>query len=112
MTSTVLASPDLVALAKEHEGDVRAFLAATEGTELLGKVIEAVAAGDTITVSSLVGDLTPQQASKILGIARPTLMKLIGDGVIESHRVGRHHRLRVDDVLRLRDARERQQRKS
>ena len=104
--TTVLASPDLVTLAQEHSGDVRAFLSADEGSELLEKVVEAVAAGDTITVSSLVGDLTPAQAAKMLGVTRPMVMKWIADGQLESTRAGSRHRLKVDDVLRLRAERE------
>lgn len=49
-------------------------------------------------------------AARILGVSRPTLMKMIGSGVVASHMVGSHHRLLAEDVyavLRARRDRER-----
>lgn len=54
--------------------------------------------------------LTTTTAAGILGISRPTLMKLIDKGEIPSHKVGSHTRLKAVDVysaLRARRERER-----
>ncbi len=48
-------------------------------------------------------------AAEILGISRPTLMKMVKEGTIPASRVGTHTRLQTDDVLsKLRERRERE----
>lgn len=69
-----------------------------------------MARGGTVTIGAVPEVLTTSAAAGILGISRPTLMKMINEGAIPSHMVGTHHRLRVDDVfaaLFARRARER-----
>lgn len=78
--------------------------------KLLQHVLDVVARGGTVTVGSVPEILTTSTAAGILGISRPTLMKMINEGSIPSHMVGTHHRLRAEDVyaaLRARRARER-----
>lgn len=69
-----------------------------------------MARGGTVTIGSVPEVLTTSAAAGILGISRPTLMKMINTGLIPSHKVGTHHRLRAEDVfaaLRARRSRER-----
>jgi excisionase family DNA binding protein len=78
--------------------------------KLLQHVLAVMARGGTVTVSTVPKELTTTAAAEVLGISRPTLMKMIGDGAIPAHRVGTHHRLHSEDVfaaLRARRARER-----
>lgn len=51
--------------------------------------------------------LTPSQAAEVLGVSRTHLMRIVQKGEIPFRMVGAHHRLRLDDVLRYRDERER-----
>ena len=44
-------------------------------------------------------------AADLLGVSRPTLMKLAREGEIDSFKVGTHTRFKRDEVLRVRDAR-------
>ncbi|MQY25666.1 helix-turn-helix domain-containing protein [Nocardia aurantia] len=54
--------------------------------------------------------LTSQQAADLLGVSRPTIKRWIEKGELPAELVGkRYHRLRLDDVLRYREARRRQQ---
>jgi excisionase family DNA binding protein len=78
--------------------------------KLLQHVLAVMARGGTVTVTTMPKELTTTAAAEVLGVSRPTLMKMIGDGAIASHRVGSHHRLHSEDVfaaLRARRARER-----
>lgn len=78
--------------------------------KLLQQVLDVVARGGTVTIGSVPQVLTTSTAAGILGISRPTLMKMLNEGTIPSHMVGTHHRLKADDVfaaLRARRARER-----
>lgn len=76
--------------------------------ELILRVLDATAKGGALIVAPLPEELTTSTAAKILGISRPTLMKMIREGRIPAHEVGTHHRLRTQDVLtELRRRRER-----
>jgi excisionase family DNA binding protein len=51
--------------------------------------------------------MTTTVAADVIGVSRPTLVKMIDRGDIAAHRVGTHRRLRRDDVLAARAARRR-----
>jgi excisionase family DNA binding protein len=83
-----------------------------EAYRVLKEVLEAMANGMAITVMPRHTMLTTQEAADLLGISRPTLVKLLGDGEIPFEQRGRHRRLLLTDVLdyqqRARVARDRQ----
>jgi excisionase family DNA binding protein len=70
---------------------------------IVARVVEILAAGGTVTVGAMPPELTTTTAARMLGISRPTLMKMVKRGEIPSHRVGSHTRLLPDDVLAARD---------
>lgn len=72
---------------------------------LVFKVIENAAERHTMTLSTTPEELTTTAAADLLGISRPTLMKLIEAGDVPSHKVGTHNRLRTVDVLEFRGRR-------
>lgn len=74
---------------------------------VLRQVAEAMKRGKAITVAPLNQQLTTQQAADLLGISRPTLVKLLDNHEISYERPagGRHRRLRLQDVLEYRDRR-------
>lgn len=69
---------------------------------LLQRVLRSVADGESLTIMTTPEVLTTSGAAVLLGISRPTLMKMVRAGEIPSHRVGTHTRLRSVDVLRFR----------
>lgn len=81
-------------------------------TRVISQVIEVMAAGGTVLVSSLPDELTTVVAAEQLGVSRPTLMRMIRDGEIAAHKVGTHHRLLTADVLALKRARLERQREA
>lgn len=66
---------------------------------LLATVVEAMRRGQAITIAPLAQRLTTQQAADLLGISRPTLVKLLEDGRIPYETPGRHRRIRLVDLL-------------
>lgn len=75
--------------------------------QVLMQVAEAMEQGQAITVAPLSQQLTTQQAADLLGISRPTLVKLLDQHEISYERPagGRHRRLRLKDVLEYRERR-------
>lgn len=95
---------DAARLRVADEGD-GAQVIPHEIAELLGLVLGAVASGRTLSISAIPETLTTSSAAALLGVSRPTLMKMIGEGVIPTHKVGTHTRLKSSDVFRVKTER-------
>jgi excisionase family DNA binding protein len=65
-------------------------------------VLALLAGGEPDTDADLPEVLTTGQAADVLGVSRPTVVKLVDEGVIPAQRVGSHRRLRREDVLAYR----------
>lgn len=70
---------------------------------VIEKVLQAIKHGVPITVSSLPEEVTTTTAAAMLGISRPTLMKHVRAGRINSRKVGSHHKLLSRDVIKFRE---------
>lgn len=66
---------------------------------LLLDVLEAMAAGQSVSVVSEEAELTTAEASRVLNVSRPYLIGLLEDGRIPYRKVGTHRRIRLNDVL-------------
>jgi excisionase family DNA binding protein len=89
-----------------NEGPAR--LVGPDGTEfelpaeayrVLHDVLAAMSKGLAITLVPRHTMLTTQEAADLLGISRPTVVKLITEGEIAHEQRGRHRRLLLTDVL-------------
>jgi excisionase family DNA binding protein len=74
-----------------------------EAYRVLRQVLEAMSKGLAITVIPQHTMLTTQEAADLLGISRPTLVKLLEAGEIPYESRGRHRRLLLADVLDYQD---------
>lgn len=72
---------------------------------ILLQVAEALSNNMAVAVVPLAQKVTTQQAAELLGISRPTLIRLLDAGRVPYERVGTHRRLRLRDVLRYREER-------
>ncbi|OXR40237.1 hypothetical protein B7C42_07662 [Nocardia cerradoensis] len=73
--------------------------------EALVQVVAAMQAGKAVTIAPRSMTLTSQQAADLLGVSRPTVIKLIERGELPAERVGSRHRLKLDHVLAYQEAR-------
>ena len=72
--------------------------------ELLAQVLEAMAAGQGVTLIPESAELTTVQAADVLNVSRLYLIKLLERGAIPHRKVGRHRRIRMEDVVAYKDA--------
>jgi len=94
----------LVSLALELE-DGESISLPPELSRALIFAIKGMTQGN-VSMRAMPEELTTSTAAGILGVSRPTLMKLIGSGELPATKVGSHHRLNVNDVLALKENRE------
>jgi excisionase family DNA binding protein len=72
--------------------------------QALSQVVAALHAGKAVTIARQSMTLTTQQAADLVGVSRPTVVRLIKSGELAAERIGDRHRLVVDDVLAYREA--------
>ena len=58
--------------------------------------------GKLISIVPVATEVTTQAAAEILGCSRPHLVKLLEEGKIEFTKVGKHRRIKYEDILRYR----------
>lgn len=71
--------------------------------EVLRDVVKAMAQGQAVTIAPVHQRLTTQEAADLLGVSRPTVVKLLESGEIPFEQPGRHRRVRLADVLSYRE---------
>lgn len=74
--------------------------------ELVTHVLNRVALGGEVMVQTVPELLSTITAAEMLGVSRPTVMKLIRNGELNTIMAGTHHRLRASEVSALREKRE------
>ncbi|MFL1377367.1 MULTISPECIES: helix-turn-helix domain-containing protein [unclassified Nocardiopsis] len=114
---TVLPPDDRSALAKiardlTADGGPRARLVGPDGSEIelpeelysvLRDVVAALSQGLAISIAPHNTMLTTQEAADLLGISRPTLVRLLTEGEIPYSMRGRHRRVLLHDLLGYRE---------
>lgn len=73
--------------------------------ETLLHALASIAERGRVTISEVPDKMTSTTAADVLGVSRPTLMKWVREGRIDSFKVGTHTRFRRDDVLALKQRR-------
>lgn len=68
-------------------------------------VADALAAGRAVTVAPEATLLTTQQAADLLGVSRPTVVRLVDGGDLACERYGNRRRIRLGDLLSYRERR-------
>lgn len=66
---------------------------------MLTHIVESLSAGRGVSVVPADVQLTTQQAADHLGMSRPTLVKLLERGDIPFTKVGRHRRVKLEDLI-------------
>lgn len=75
-------------------------------SKLLMEVLRPIGAGDAVTLVPVSQMLTTQQAADILNVSRPYLIGLLESGEIHFEKVGRHRRIRAEDLFAYKRSRD------
>jgi excisionase family DNA binding protein len=68
--------------------------------KLLGEILKAMGQGKLISIVPVATEVTTQAAAEIIGCSRPHLIKLLEEGKIPFVKVGKHRRIKFDDVIK------------
>ena len=77
--------------------------------QLLRQVVEALQHGLAVTVVPQTMTMTTQEAADLLGVSRPTLIKLLDEHKIPYERVGSHRKIVLRDLLAYQERRRAEQ---
>lgn len=79
--------------------------------ELLAKILKATSQGKPISIVPIATEMTTQSAADLLSCSRPHLVKLLEEGEIPYTKVGRHRRVKFEDVMSYKEQKKLQQEK-
>lgn len=81
---------------EETEDKIRIPISALK---LLIKILKEISQGNPISIVPIATEMTTQAAAELLGCSRPHLVKLLEEGKISYTKVGKHRRIKYEDVL-------------
>ncbi len=91
-----LRSPNPEIEVEETEEKIKIPLKALE---LLADILKATSQGKPISIVPVATEMTTQAAAEMLNCSRPHLVKLLEDGHIPFTKVGKHRRVKYEDVV-------------
>lgn len=73
---------------------------------LFGEILSEISVGHAVRVVAIHADLSTQEAADLLNISRPSLVKLLDEGVMPHTKAGSHRRVKLTDLLAYQDQRD------
>lgn len=67
--------------------------------KLLNEILKSMSEGKPISIVPIATEVTTQKAAEILGCSRPHLVKLLEEGVVAYNKVGKHRRVKFEDII-------------
>lgn len=67
--------------------------------KLLAEILRVTSQGKPISIVPIATEMTTQAAAELIGCSRPHLVKLLEQGEITFTKVGKHRRVKYEDVL-------------
>lgn len=105
-------SEEQISLQVEGGTDDEVLVVPRSAAQLFASMLAFMAKGEGVVVLPKHKMLTTQQAADMLNVSRPYLIGLLESGKIPFETVGRHRRIRLEDLLNYRRADEAERRKA
>jgi len=67
--------------------------------KLLAKILKVTSQGNPISIVPIATEMTTQAAAEFLSCSRPHLVKLLEEGKIPFTKVGKHRRVKFEDIV-------------
>ncbi len=67
--------------------------------KLLVKILEETSKGRLVSIVPVATEMTTQAAAELLGCSRPHFIKLLEKGEIQFTKIGKHRRIRYEDIV-------------
>ena len=83
----------------EEDGKEKMLEIPSSAYQLLIDILSQMAQGNAVTLIPIHAELTTQEAADLLNVSRPYLIKLLESKQIPFHKVGRHRRIRLEDLM-------------
>jgi excisionase family DNA binding protein len=80
-----------------------------EALKLFAKILEAMSQGNPISIVPIATEMTTQAAAEFIGCSRPHFVKLLENGEIPFTKIGRHRRVRFEDIAKYKEAMKKKQ---
>lgn len=72
---------------------------------MFANMLGAMSQGQPVTILPRSMEVTTQEAAMILNVSRPYLIKLLTEKRIPFHKLGKHRRIRLEDILKYKEER-------
>lgn len=66
---------------------------------LLAKILKEISRGNPISIVPIATEMTTQAAAELLGCSRPHIVGLLEEGRIPYTKVGKHRRVKYEDIV-------------
>jgi excisionase family DNA binding protein len=79
--------------------------------QLLAKILKEMGEGKPLSIVPMATEITTQAAAELIGCSRPHLVKLLENGAINFTKIGKHRRIKYQDILNYKKKMKAKQRK-
>jgi len=83
----------------EADGSEQDTIIPAAAYRLFVDILTQMSLGNAVTIIPIHAELTTQEAADLINVSRPFLIKQIEAGEIPHHKVGRHRRVRLTDLM-------------
>lgn len=78
--------------------------------QLLAKILKETSQGKPVSIVPIATEITTQAAAELIGCSRPHLVKLLENGEINFNKIGKHRRIKYQDIINYKRKMKAQQR--